>query len=1635
MAPKKGNKKKPDSAANLQINTTDYAQIQNDEFQVIQAIYADDFQEIQNKPVWGSTSNSKAFQLRLKSLSDPDIWALITVEFTATYPKTAPILTLKDSHGLRDKSKQAVGNVLINVPKLNLGREMIHDITSAIDEILSDEAEYRAHGETLPALDEERAKNEAIASKLAQAEELKRIETKEREKAEEEQAMQVLVNQELHRRNEDARRKNKTSSVEHLPLPDAYDPETVTFERKVTISQNGSKYSFNSVGGLTNLSQGLVTEVYSAYPRITASNDGFQVAPMLLVIKKCTISQSSAHEKKKILALEKELEALKQVPPHSNCMKLLDFRIDSLHSGWELNILIEYANRGSLADYIIMLGSLPTALLRSWTTDLLDALHFYHTHSVIHGKIRPNNVLLFQSPGGTMTIKLSDAEFQKTLYEIKGKPTVPSAWTVNWKAPEIAGEHAQKWARKTDIWDLGMVFLQMIFQLDVPERHKGPSDILALNLSSALKTIISEFFKRDPAKRPNAWDLKPSEFLRNEHPIYDDDSSEMERSTLLLSPHNSIGSRRHRHSNISYPPVGLQVSRYKTDWEEICRLGKGGYGEVVKARNRMDLAAYAIKKIRQPESLLSKVIPEIMMLSRVNHPNVVRYYTAWMETDSTDAIDSSTGSDQYDNSDDETDQDFRSGITPGMSQGLDFVSSSGLPNFVFAPDTDDETETRESSGEEMDDSEGNETEDDEKSASGEISKPTQPKLTRFASPSTQNRYAILYIQMEFCERQTLRDLIIKGLDKNMDEVWRLFRKIVTGLKHIHEVGIIHRDLKPENIFIDTANSPKIGDFGLATSGVHAVVLKANSNTLDADMTKDIGTASYVAPEVLSDATGSYSEKVDMYSLGIILFEMCYPTKTSMERAEVVANIRKKDCILPDALQTPGTAKQKDIIKALLNHRPADRPSAKELLKGGKIPFEIEDDQIQEILQGLVKPDSPYNPLMMDVLFSKNQLSEIKATVWDAPPESDKVKTEINGDRLKTGAQSYEVLLLGHLKAKLTDIFRQHGATELDRPFIFPKSDLYENKNIVQLLNHSGTQLQLPYDLTLPMARSIARVAPVSQRSYSFGRVFRESSSGGMPRSVTEVDFDIVSRDALDVALKEAEVIKVLDQLLDTLPNFSSTQTYFHVNHCDLLDLILESCRVEPGLRPQAKEVISKLNTRGVTWSAVRNELRNANIGIAATSLDDLAKFDFRDSPEKVFNRLKKLLSDSQHRDQLQVITKSIKAALNYTKEFGVKRKIYICPLSCFHSEFYESGIMFQLLIDIKQHKDVIAAGGRYDRLIQLLKPKGNQALFNSCHAVGFSLGFDNLVRLIVQLQMKSKSGFLKKVANQGKNAPPKQIPVRRCDILVASFDSRILRSAGLNILSHLWANGLTAELAGDANDLDDLVQRNIDEKHSWVVLVKSDSVLSKSELSVVSLPSKHSVDVTVENLITHLYSEIRERDDQEAQFTGSTAVPFSKQDRSTRLLFPHRPAGNTTLASSSSNSNNNTGDASASSTPDVHFLVGQHKGKKINRSTAIELAATNISDLLASVRDTAPVAAVETSDAALEAIRTARLSDSEEWRRVIQAAPAGDRSYLHQLHGMLEGFRGEWQQDSGKSRMAFVFNFRTGWICLYDLGL
>jgi translation initiation factor 2-alpha kinase 4 len=130
-----------------------------------------------------------------------------------------------------------------------------------------------------------------------------------------------------------------------------------------------------------------------------------------------------------------------------------------------------------------------------------------------------------------------------------------------------------------------------------------------------------------------------------------------------------------------------------------------------------------------------------------------------------------------------------------------------------------------------------------------------------------------------------------------------------------------------------------------------------------------------------------------------------------------------------------------------------------------------------------------------------------------------------------------------------------------------------------------------------------------QRSYSFGAVFRDKPSGGHPHTFGEVHFDVVTADVSDLALKEAEAIKVLDEVVGTFPSLSSAQMCFHIGHSELLRHIFNFCGVEPAARRNVADTLSKLNIRNVTWQKIKSELRSA--GVSATTVDELQKFDFR----------------------------------------------------------------------------------------------------------------------------------------------------------------------------------------------------------------------------------------------------------------------------------------------------------------------------------------------------------------------------------------------------------------------------------------
>lgn len=100
------------------------------------------------------------------------------------------------------------------------------------------------------------------------------------------------------------------------------------------------------------------------------------------------------------------------------------------------------------------------------------------------------------------------------------------------------------------------------------------------------------------------------------------------------------------------------------------------------------------------------------------------------------------------------------------------------------------------------------------------------------------------------------------------------------------------------------------------------------------------------------------------------------------------------------------------------------------------------------------------------------------------------------------------------------------------------------------------------------------------------------------------------------------------------------------------------------------------------------------------------------------------MEGTEFAERLTPIFGRLNLLVAYLQRFSVKRKIYFNPLSSLNDKFFKGSVLFQCVFDNKR-RDVFAAGGRYDRLVQEFCPKA-LASRSQTHAVGFNLSWDRL---------------------------------------------------------------------------------------------------------------------------------------------------------------------------------------------------------------------------------------------------------------------------------------------------------------------
>jgi serine/threonine protein kinase len=179
-----------------------------------------------------------------------------------------------------------------------------------------------------------------------------------------------------------------------------------------------------------------------------------------------------------------------------------------------------------------------------------------------------------------------------------------------------------------------------------------------------------------------------------------------------------------------------------------------------------------------------------------------------------------------------------------------------------------------------------------------------------------------FISMAYIEGRPLADYV----NPPQSEVWilTLVRKLALALQVAHDHGVIHRDLKPSNVMVDQQNEPIITDFGLARL-IHQVE--------DVRLTKDgalVGSPAYMAPEQFERNCKRVESRTDLYSLGVILYELLTGTVPFPGTlTAVIGQILGKQPEPPSRLRPNLDPRIETVCLRMISKQPQDRfPSLK-----------------------------------------------------------------------------------------------------------------------------------------------------------------------------------------------------------------------------------------------------------------------------------------------------------------------------------------------------------------------------------------------------------------------------------------------------------------------------------------------------------------------------------------------------------------------------------------------------------------------------------------------------------------------------------------------------------------------------------
>lgn len=205
---------------------------------------------------------------------------------------------------------------------------------------------------------------------------------------------------------------------------------------------------------------------------------------------------------------------------------------------------------------------------------------------------------------------------------------------------------------------------------------------------------------------------------------------------------------------------------------------------------------------------------------------------------------------------------------------------------------------------------------------------------------------LLAMSMEYADGGTLRDWLTQNRDDvhlRQSQGVKLFRRICEGVRAVHDSGFLHLDLKPENVLF-VGDVLKLADFG-ASQGAPLDPLGSLGDEPVQNVSTWVGTPAYMSPEAFAVGRyGGLNQQADIYSLGLIMYEILHPEGRMVSNANRAAEQILVDDLqfIPDPMRTT-----REVIRRCISREPACRfGSVAELLDvldGREVPSQTEED--------------------------------------------------------------------------------------------------------------------------------------------------------------------------------------------------------------------------------------------------------------------------------------------------------------------------------------------------------------------------------------------------------------------------------------------------------------------------------------------------------------------------------------------------------------------------------------------------------------------------------------------------------------------------------------------------------------------